>query len=103
MTALANDREGKSSGSLTIVDTGIEAFSHLTLQAKGYITKSDAVFYLVTDQILEHYWRASSRSSALLSGPPGSVSSKRQPGPHSRVTNLAVGKGVSKGPDRFEF
>jgi uncharacterized protein YabN with tetrapyrrole methylase and pyrophosphatase domain len=57
---------GPASGSLTVVGTGIEAFSHLTVQAKGYIAKSDVVFYMVTDEVFEHYIHQLNSSAVSL-------------------------------------
>lgn len=47
--------EAKSKGSLTIVGVGIQALGQLTPQARANINSADAVFYLVTEPIAEHY------------------------------------------------
>jgi uncharacterized protein YabN with tetrapyrrole methylase and pyrophosphatase domain len=66
MTAADDGGEAKPPGSLTVVGTGIEALSHLTLQAKGYIARSDVVFHLVTDPISDHYIHELNSSAVSL-------------------------------------
>jgi uncharacterized protein YabN with tetrapyrrole methylase and pyrophosphatase domain len=42
-------------GSLKVVGTGIQALSHLTIQAKANIAAADAVFYLANEPVTERY------------------------------------------------
>jgi precorrin-6B methylase 1 len=42
-------------GSLVVVGTGIQALSHLTLQAQANIRQADIVFYCMSDPIIEHH------------------------------------------------
>ncbi len=46
---------GGLKGSLIVVGTGIQAFSHLTSQARANIKNADVVYYLVTDAITERF------------------------------------------------
>ena len=44
-----------SGHSLTILGSGIKSISHITIEGKAYIEKSEAVFYLVNEPILESW------------------------------------------------
>jgi Tetrapyrrole (Corrin/Porphyrin) Methylases len=43
----------KAAGSLVVVGTGIQAFTHLTAEARLYLQRSDRVLYLVADPLTE--------------------------------------------------
>ena len=45
-------------GSLTIVGTGIQAISQITLEAVGYIREADRVFYHATNGVTSSYIRS---------------------------------------------
>lgn len=52
--------------SLVIVGSGIKFFSHLTIEAKAYIEKSDKVLYLVNEPVMKEWLKKTSRDSESL-------------------------------------
>lgn len=53
-------------GSLTVVGTGIKFLSHLTMEAKTYIQKSEKVLYLVNDPAFKNWIQENNRNSESL-------------------------------------
>jgi precorrin-6B methylase 1 len=53
-------------GSLTVVGTGIEAITHVTLQARTSIEQADKVLYLLVDTVTEKWVRAINRTAESI-------------------------------------
>lgn len=51
---------------LALVGSGIKTISHLTEEAKGYITSCDSVLYLVNEPLLEGYIKKLAKTSRSL-------------------------------------
>ena len=52
--------------SLTLVGSGIKSLSHLTMEAKTYITQSEKVLYLVNEPAMKEWIQGANKNTESL-------------------------------------